>query len=182
MRERLRMRLVLLLLLSTALACSLPQKRISPDVVAAAVEGEPLSPEETKELLSETAGNWFYGQGLGDSTLKVGTAVVFPPYALVLLGNAGLTLAGYEAVGVSNFLPEGSREGWQEFYDTVTSVPGQTTARVANKEFRDQEEIDKRMSRYLTRPGNMEDGKVSLTALESKDPEVRAKFLDELLP
>ena len=109
----------------------------------------PLSQEESKELMGDVAGNWFYGQGLGSSALTLGTIVVFPPYAVLALGNVILNLSGYESIGVGTVLPEEQKESWDSFYDSVTSGPGRFTSAVAGKEFVTNDMAKQTIARYL---------------------------------
>lgn len=97
---------------------------------------KPISPEKSGELLKQTGGNWFYGQGIGETAVNVGTSVVFPPYAIYYLGNMALSVAGYEPLYVTNALPEDSRDAVNGVYSGVTSAPGRLTAAVAGEEFR----------------------------------------------
>lgn len=92
------------------------------------------------EQLEQAAESWFYGPGLGRTMLNVGTVVVFPPYALYLLGNAGLALAGYEPLEMTDALPEQPREYVVAAYDGVVSVPGRITAMVAGRDFSGSQE------------------------------------------
>ena len=131
--------------------CSLLTKKEEPDIDLKAVTSKPLSPEETKEMLSDVGGNWFYGQGLGGTAVAAGATIAFPPYALVLLGNAALSVSGYEPIGVSTVLPEKGKESWTSFYDGVTSTPGRVTAAVAGEDFRDEAAIKERMKHYTER-------------------------------
>src|SRR5579862_6797042 len=67
-----------------------------PDVAGlASGKVKPPTPEEAQEQLKQQGGDWLYGKGLGSTILTVGTCVVFPPYAIYVLGNAGLSMAGY---------------------------------------------------------------------------------------
>ena len=100
---------------------------------------EPLSPENTSDLIDEVGSNWLYGQGMGETAATVGTIVVFPPYALWVIGNAALQLSGEEPIEVSKILPEESGKVWRTTYDEITSVPGRTTAAVSGEEYRTQE-------------------------------------------
>lgn len=95
------------------------------------VEPEP----EVDEKLDQFARNWFYGQGIGKTMTNVGTVVIFPPYAFYVLGNAGLSLAGYEPLYITNVLPEDSRKPVLKVFNGVTSVPGRINAKVAGEEF-----------------------------------------------
>jgi hypothetical protein len=80
---------------------------------------------------------WFFGPGIGYSILNIGTAIVFPPYALYLLGNAGLALAGEEPVKIINILPEAPRSIVNTTLDEICSVPGRITSAVARKPYHD---------------------------------------------
>ena len=95
----------------------------------------PANTDEVQEQLAESTDNWFYGPGVGRTMLNVGSIIVFPPYALYLLGNAGLTFAGYDPVYVTDALPEEPREKVLSVYDNVTSVPGKINAGIADREF-----------------------------------------------
>ncbi len=110
---------------------------------------KPLPPEKTKEVLSEVGANWWYGQGLGETALNVGTVIVFPPYALVLIGNAALSLSGFEPVSISDALPEKGREAWRTVYNGVTEAPGRVTAAIANEEFRSKETAGERLKEVV---------------------------------
>lgn len=139
---------LVILLVCTLAACSLLKKEDEPqpEVVAAT---KPLPPEKTKNLMSKVAGNWFYGQGLGETALTVGTVVAFPPYAIYVLGNGALSLAGYKPLHVTDALPEPGKEGWNSIYDTVTSGPGHVTAGLASKEFREKDVINQDMKDFM---------------------------------
>lgn len=95
------------------------------------VEPEP----EAYEKLDQYARNWFYGQGLGNTMTNAGTVVIFPPYAFYVLGNAGLSLMGYEPLYITNALPEDSRKPVLKIFNGVTSVPGRINAKVAGEDF-----------------------------------------------
>jgi hypothetical protein len=113
------------------------------------IVGKPMPPEKAKEVLSELGQNFAYGPGLGDAALNVGTAVVFPPYAIYLLGNALLSLGGYEPVTVASLLPEEDGKAWSRTYDSVVSGPGKVVAAMAGREYRSQEVADERMRAIL---------------------------------
>ena len=143
------MRLVLVLLAVFFSACSARQES-SEQVDFQQITQNPLSPEETKQMMQEVAGNWFYGQGVGDTAVKAGTAIAFPPYALVLIGNAVASLSGYEPVGITDVIPGQAGAEVENTYNSVTSVPGQVTSAAAGEHFRDRHTIRKNMRRYLT--------------------------------
>lgn len=117
-------------------ACGVIKKKAEPDADTMALVGKPIPPEKAKEVLSEVGSNFAYGSGLGDTALTVGTVVIFPPYALYLLGNAVLSFSGYEPVTVSSLLPDKEGKEWSSMYDSVVSVPGKVVAAAAGREFR----------------------------------------------
>ncbi len=93
-------------------------------------ETKPPEPGELGEKLSEAGEEWFFGPGLGRTALNVGTVIVFPPYGLYLLANAGLQLCGYEGLYVTDALPDDVKAPVLHVYDGVTAVPGQVNAAV----------------------------------------------------
>jgi hypothetical protein len=110
---------------------------------------KPLPPEEAKGLLKDLGKNWFYGQGLGETALTVGTIVVFPPYAIYVLGNGALSMSGYEPLHVTDALPDEEKRQWNQIYDGVTQTPGRVSAAVAGEEYRTPEEAKARIDKYL---------------------------------
>jgi hypothetical protein len=122
-------------------ACSLIQPKEAKEVTRVSpieqVSKRPLEDHELQELNTRVVDSYVYGEGLGDSVIKVGTAVVFPPFLLVMLGNAALSATGHEPVGVSTFLPEKAAEGWDRVYSEVTSAPGRVSAGVAGRDYVD---------------------------------------------
>jgi hypothetical protein len=113
--------------------------------------GKEMPPEQAKDVLSEVGQNFAYGPSLGDTALAVGTVVVFPPYALYLLGNAVLSLSGYEPVTVASMLPEEQGQAWSETYDSLVSGPGKVVAAMAGHEYRSREVGDERLRTVLER-------------------------------
>ena len=98
-------------------------------------EAEPPTPEEANRKLAQFGHDWFYGGGIGRTALNVGTIVLFPPYALYLVGNVCLQLADQEPIYITDALPETPREGVLRVYDEFTSVPGRLAAGVSGEEF-----------------------------------------------
>lgn len=135
----------LLSLLMLVSGCGVIKKKPEPDGDAMALVGKPIPPDKAEEVLSEVGSNFAYGPGLGDTALSVGTVVVFPPYALYLLGNAVLSLSGYEPVTVSSMLPDKEGKEWSNMYDSVVSVPGKMVAAAAGREFRSPDVARARM-------------------------------------
>lgn len=113
--------------------------------------GKEMPPEQAKDVLSEVGQNFAYGPGLGDTALAIGTVVVFPPYALYLLGNAVLSLSGYEPVTVASMLPEEQGQAWSNTYDSLVSGPGKVVAAMAGHEYRSREVGDERLRAVLER-------------------------------
>lgn len=131
---------MLALLIGAAAGCTLKRRDPgAPDPVALA--GKPVTPEQSQELLGEMGGNWLYGQGVGETAMNVGSVILFPPFALYLVGNAVLGLSGYEPVTVADTLPEEQGEAWRSFYDSVASGPGRLAAAVSGREYRTREVI-----------------------------------------
>lgn len=130
-------------------ACGVIRERPESKPSSMDIVGKPMPPEKAKEVLSEIGQNFAYGPGLGDAALNVGTAVVFPPYAIYLLGNALLSLSGYEPVTVASLLPEEDGKAWSRTYDSVVSGPGKVVAAMAGREYRSQEVADERMREIL---------------------------------
>ena len=83
--------------------------------------------------------SWFYGQGLGATSLNVGTVVLFPPYALYLLLNAGLGLSGYEPIQPLSYVPGEPGDYVRASYDAITGVPGRATAGIAGEPFQGED-------------------------------------------
>jgi len=100
----------------------------------------PPTPEQAKAQLNELGRNWLYGPGIGRTVANVGTVVVFPPYVFYLLGNAGLALAGFEPLYITDILPDAPKEQVLAVYDSVTSVPGRTAAAIAGEEYQEMKE------------------------------------------
>lgn len=113
---------------------------------------KPLPPEEAKALLGDLAGNWFYGAGVGEAAVSASAIVLFPPYALYLLGNSILSMSGYEPLYVTNALPEEQKRAFDSAYADITSAPGRLNAAIAGKEFRTPERIGEDLKKYTNAP------------------------------
>lgn len=113
------------------------------------LSANPLTPDESEELLEEVGRNFVYGDGMGCSMLSLGTIAVFPPYAALLLGNAALSLNGYEELWPSDLLPEADKKEWQSAYSGLCSVPGRISADLAGEEYRDEALARERLERFL---------------------------------
>lgn len=115
------------------------KEKKSDDQVAMQLSQKPMSPEKAQVVLSEMGENWLYGPGLGQTALNVGAMVVFPPYAIYVLGNSVLSVSGYEPLYVTDLLPDAERSEVNEMYDEVTTAPGRVSAALAGKEFRSKD-------------------------------------------
>lgn len=82
---------------------------------------------------------WFYGQGVGVFSLNIGTVVLFPPYALYLLLNAGIGLSGYEPISPISYIPGVPGDYVRASYDAITSVPGRATSGIAGEPFQGED-------------------------------------------
>ncbi|MCB0320198.1 MAG: hypothetical protein KDD60_04675 [Bdellovibrionales bacterium] len=111
---------------------------------------KPLKPEETGELLDTAAGNFFYGPGLGETALDVAGIVAFPPYALVLLGNSILSLAGQEPLSISQVLPEKTKQEYRTVMDNLYSGPGLVVSGAAGEEYRDRQAAEAKWEEFVT--------------------------------
>jgi len=127
------------------LGCGIIQERPESKASEFDIVGKPMPPDKAKEVLAEIGQNFAYGPGLGDAALNVGTAVVFPPYAIYLLGNALLSVSGYEPVTVASMLPEEQGKAWSRTYDSVVSGPGKVVAAVAGHEYRSRDVAEEKM-------------------------------------
>lgn len=134
----------------TFCACGVIKKKPPSAADEFALQGKNIPPEKANDILNEVGGNFAYGPGLGDAAVSIGTVVVFPPYAVYLLGNAVLSLSGYEPITVSSLLPEKDGEQWSTTYDTVVSVPGRFVAAMAGHEYRTREVGEERIRTVLT--------------------------------
>jgi len=132
--------------------CALLQKKEEPDPISLQpFRSDPLTPEQTTEVMNEVGGNWLYGQGVGEAAMNLGAIVAFPPYAAVVAGNAALSLSGYKPLEVSRALPKEEGEGWSETFDLIASGPGRLVAAMAGKEYRTKEVAKARLKPMLER-------------------------------
>jgi hypothetical protein len=137
-----------------ASGCGVIKKKPAEKTDEYSLVGKPLPPEKAKEVLGEVGKNFAYGPALGETAVNVSTSVLFPPYALYLLGNAVLSLSGYEPVTISGMLPSDEGEAWSSTYDEIVGVPGRVVAAVAGKEYRSREVAEKHLRDILSeRPG-----------------------------
>lgn len=129
--------------------CSMLKERPKTENDDFSIIGKEIPPKEAKKVLREVGQNFAYGPGLGDTVLNVGAVVIFPPYAIYLIGNAALFLSGYEPITVSSVLPEEDGRVWSESYDRVVSGPGKVAAAMAGHEYRSRQVADERMQTVL---------------------------------
>lgn len=132
---------LLFILFSTG--CGIIQKRAQP-LELPGINTEALTPEQAEAQAGEMIGDWAYGEGLGTTMVQIGAVIAFPPFAIALIGNAGLSLSGYEPVTVAKILPEPVGNAWKEGFSTVVSAPGKVSAAVAGEEFRSDDLLDAR--------------------------------------
>jgi hypothetical protein len=135
--------------IATVIGCGVIKEKPEGEPSALAIAQKPIPPDAAREILGEVGSNFAYGPGIGDTAVNIGAAVVFPPYAAVLLGNAILSLSGYEPVTVASILPEEDGKKWSETYDEVVSGPGRAVAAVAGREYRSREVGEQRMRELL---------------------------------
>jgi hypothetical protein len=137
--------------------CGVIRKRPEDKPSQLALVGKEMSNQEAKQVLSELGRNFAYGPGLGDAALNIGVAVAFPPYALYLLGNAVLSVSGYEPVTVSAMLPEEQGKRWSDGYDSIVSGPGKVVAALAGDEYRSREVGEQKMAAVISAINNSPD-------------------------
>ena len=111
---------------------------------------KPLTPEQSGAVLDETGKNLLYGEAFGETLLNVGGIVLFPPFGLFVLTNAGLSLAGYETMKVADALPEPLATHWAEGFTAISSVPGESAAYLAGENFRDAAKARMSIDKILT--------------------------------
>ena len=111
--------------------------------------GKEIPPDKAEEILGEVGEGFVYGPSLGETVTNVGVAIAFPPYALYLIGNAILSLSGYEPVTISSMLPEEEGKSWSATVDTVMSGPGRVVAAMAGHEARSREVNEENMRQLL---------------------------------
>ena len=129
--------------------CSMLKERPKTENDEFSIIGKEIPPKEAKKVLHEVGQNFAYGPGLGDTVLNVGAVVIFPPYAIYLIGNAALSLSGYEPITVSSVLPEKDGKVWSESYDRMVSGPGKVAAAMAGHEYRSRQVAEERMQTVL---------------------------------
>ena len=145
---------LLLLMVGATFGCGLLRKKEpSPEAANLHQGAAQIAPEDAPKVISEVGENWLYGPGLGQTALNVGAIVVFPPYAIYVLGNSLLSMSGYEPLYVSNLLPDDERVEFNEMYDEVTTAPGRVSAALAGKEFRSKEVASQRMKAIVSESG-----------------------------
>lgn len=139
----------LLIFLLLILGCTPLKTKDNQEVGIEKAIQKPLPPEKTQALLEKTGENWLFGQGIGETLLTAGTIFAFPPYAIYVVGNGALTLAGYERIAIVDALPENSKESVNSVYDAITEAPGRVSATIAGEEFRTNEKAKADIKQFL---------------------------------
>jgi len=103
---------------------------------------KPPTADELQEGLSEFGHRWFFGPGFGRTAVNVGTAVVFPPYALYLVGQAVTRMAGYEPYTISDAIPEPLHSPSMVVYEGVTDAPGLLNSFLFGEQFQGEDGRD----------------------------------------
>ncbi len=105
-------------------------------------ETEPPKFFKGDNSLKSMGQKWFFGRGLGKTSLNVTGVLLFSPYGIYLLANTGIELLGFRGVYITDLLPEDSRRYVQNAYGVVCDVPGRFTAFVAGVNFEESRKID----------------------------------------
>ncbi len=161
--------LIVVLMAALCSGCGVIKKKPESEPTGIDIVGKPIPPEQAKEILSEMGGNFAYGPGLGSTALNVGTVVVFPPYAVYLLGNAILSISGYQPITVSSILPEEDGKQWSNTYDELVSGPGKMVAAMAGREYRSRE-VGKMKMQELFKRVEEEQGKSAPVSVKGFRP------------
>jgi hypothetical protein len=130
-------------LLFSASGCGVLRESQKPSLQAQINATPALTPEEAQMVLDETTKDIVYGEGLGEVAVNVGGSVLFPPYAVYVLGNALLSASGYEGIYFTDALPAEEREQWHATYSKIVAVPGRVAAEANGEEFRDAKTVQK---------------------------------------
>ena len=115
------------------------------------ISEQPLSGEETAEVMKEVTGNFLLGPGLGETAIDIAGIAAFPPYAIALLGNSLLSLAGYEQISIKKVMDNETREGYGETADVIYSAPAKLLSFITGNDYRDRGEIKKRWVEVVDR-------------------------------
>ncbi|MCA9037504.1 MAG: hypothetical protein KDA91_20360 [Planctomycetaceae bacterium] len=110
----------------------------------------PLTQEEREKVLETAASNFAYGPGLGETALDVTGAVLFPPYAIVLAGQAVLALTGNDSPRISDALPEEDADTYQSVMDAVYSGPGRIVSFFSGEDYRSRKQVKERWDAVVT--------------------------------
>ena len=133
----------------------------------------PLKPEQAQEIVGDVGHDWLYGQGVGNTAAQVGAIAIFPPYGLIVLGNAALEYKGYKPIGVSSALPKEEAEAWSNAYDSVVSVPGKVAASAAGEEFKTPKESAARLKAKIK--VMQDENEIEKMGKKRVEPSVRAR-------
>lgn len=143
--------LLLLVAACAPVGCGVVKKKPEGEPNGLDLVGKPIPPQQAREILSELGSNFAHGPALGDTALNIGTVVLFPPYAVYLVGNALLSISGYEPITVSSILPEEDGKRWSNTYDQLVSGPGKVVAAMSGREYRSREVGKLKMQEVLKR-------------------------------
>lgn len=108
------------------------------------IAAEPLSPKETGEVVDTALTNFFYGPGLGETALDVTGAMLFPPYAMVLIGQTLVRLAGYDSPRFIELFPDEQQQAYDDTMDVVYSGPGRLVSAAAGEKYRTRSRVRSR--------------------------------------
>ena len=115
---------------------------------------DPLTKDETIDLLAESGKNWVFGEGIGESGLKIATTIALPVAGILWISNDLASLFGYKGLSFSDILPEKSAAATLESYQGIISIPGHITSLATSEGFRNRQVAQRKVEDILYRHEN----------------------------
>jgi len=106
----------------------------------------------TDYILKDYFNNWFYGQGVGETGLKVFSSFTFPPIFMALTANTLLDIFTGKKVEIHKSLGPDLGPVWKNTYDGITSIPGRITSIISGVEYHTDEVKKNNLDYYYSDP------------------------------